>query len=42
MNKNSYNKVILIAKKVKNQSDRYKKQLSDCKNKLDRKRYIIF
>ena len=36
------NKIILIAKKVKNQSDRYKKQLSDCKNKLDRKRYIIF
>ena len=36
------NKVILIAKKVKNQSDRYKKQLSDCKNKLNRKRYIIF
>ena len=36
------NKIILIAKKVKNQSDRYKKQLSDCKNKLNRKRYIIF
>ena len=36
------NKIILIAKKVKNQSDRYKKQLSDCKNKLDIKRYIIF
>ena len=36
------NKIILIAKKVKNQSDKYKKQLSDCKNKLDIKRYIIF
>ena len=36
------NKVILIAKKVKNQSDRYKKQLSNCKKKLNRKKYIIF
>ena len=35
-------KVILLAKKVKNHSDRYKIQLNKCKKKLNRKKYIIF
>ncbi len=35
-------KVIKLAKKVENQSNIYKKQLSNCKNFLNKKRYIIF
>ena len=35
-------KVILLAKKVENNSNRYKKQLNDCKNSLSTRRYIIF
>ncbi len=35
-------KVINLAKKVKKQSDIYKKQLSECKNSLSAKKYIIF
>ena len=35
-------KVILLAKKVENNSNRYKKQLNECKNSLSTKRYIIF
>ena len=35
-------KVILIAKKVQRQSDKYKKQLAGCKKSLNRKKYIIF
>ena len=35
-------KVILLAKKVQKQSDKYKKQLSGCKKSLNRKKYIIF
>ena len=34
--------VILFAKEVKNSSNIYRKQLSKCKKKLDRKKYIIF
>ena len=35
-------KVIGLAKKVEKQSNIYKKQLSKCKNSLNKKRYIIF
>ena len=35
-------KVIKLAKKVENQSNIYKKQLFDCKNSLNKKKYIIF
>ena len=35
-------KVIKLAKKVKKQSDIYKKQLNDCRNSLNKNRYIIF
>ena len=35
-------KVIKLAKKVERQSNIYKKQLSDCKNSLNKKKYIIF
>ena len=35
-------KVILLGKKVKNQSDKYKLQLKKCQKKLDRNKYIIF
>ena len=35
-------KVILLAKKVENNSNRYKKQLNECKTSLSTKRYIIF
>ena len=35
-------KVIGLAKKVKNQADKYKAQLRKCQNKLDRNKYIIF
>ncbi len=35
-------KVILLAKKVKNYSDKYKKQLSKCSNSLTARKYIIF
>ena len=35
-------KVILLAKKVEKQSNKYKKQLSKCKNSLSTRKYIIF
>ena len=35
-------KVINLAKKVEEQSNIYKKQLSDCKNSLSTRKYIIF
>ena len=35
-------KVIILAKKVKNQSEKYKSQLKGCQKKLNRKKYIIF
>ena len=35
-------KVILLAKKVQNQSNKYKNQLKKCSNSLNRKKYIIF
>jgi hypothetical protein len=35
-------KVILLAKKVKKQSEKYKNQLSKCSDSLNRKKYIIF
>ncbi len=35
-------KVIVLAKKVKNQSEKYKKQLKMCQKKLNRNKYIIF
>ena len=34
--------VILLAKKVQNQSNKYKNQLDKCSGNLDRKKYIIF
>ncbi len=35
-------KVIKLAKKVERQSNIYKKQLSNCQNSLNKKKYIIF
>ena len=35
-------KVILFAKEVKNQANQYRKQLSKCQKRLNRKKYIIF
>ena len=35
-------KVILLAKKVKKQSEKYKNQLFKCSDSLNRKKYIIF
>ena len=35
-------KIILLAKKVKIQSDKYRSQLKKCEKKLNRKKYIIF
>ena len=35
-------KVILLAKKVQNQSNKYKSQLDKCSKSLNRKKYIIF
>ena len=35
-------KVIGLAKKVKNQSDKYKSQLKKCQKRLNRNKYIIF
>jgi len=35
-------KVIVLAKKVKNQSDKYKSQLQKCEKRLNRNKYIIF
>ena len=35
-------KVIGLAKKVEKQSNIYKKQLSSCRNSLNKKKYIIF
>jgi len=41
-NYNSKEKVINLAKRVEKQSNIYKKQLSDCKNSLSTRKYIIF
>ena len=41
-NYKSNQKVILLAKKVQNQSNKYKKQLHKCSRSLNRKKYIIF
>ena len=41
-NYKSNNKVIMLAKKVKLQSDKYKMQLNDCKKRLNKNKYIIF
>jgi hypothetical protein len=35
-------RVIILAKKVKQQSDKYKSQLMKCQKKLNRNKYIIF
>ena len=35
-------KVIILAKKVKQQSDKYKSQLKNCQKRLNKNRYIIF
>ena len=35
-------KVIGLAKRVEKQSNIYKKQLSNCKNSLNKNKYIIF
>jgi len=35
-------KVISLAKKVEQNTNKYKKQLNDCKKKLNKNRYIIF
>jgi|TARA_B110000438_G_scaffold168055_1_gene160703 hypothetical protein len=35
-------KVIILAKKVKQQSDKYKSQLKKCQKKLNKNKYIIF
>ena len=35
-------KVISLAKRVENQTNKYRKQLSDCKKRLNRNKYIIF
>jgi hypothetical protein len=35
-------KVIVLAKKVKNQSDKYKSQLQECQKRLNKNKYIIF
>ncbi len=35
-------KVIVLAKKVKTHSDRYKKQLRKCQKKLNKKKFLIF
>ena len=41
-NYKSNQKVILLAKKVQNQSNKYKIQLDKCSRSLNRKKYIIF
>ena len=41
-NYKSNQKVILLAKKVQNQSNKYKNQLDKCSRTLNRKKYIIF
>ena len=35
-------KVIILAKKVKNQADKYKSQLQKCQKRLNKNKYIIF
>ena len=35
-------KVIVLAKKVKNQANKYKSQLKKCQNRLNKNKYIIF
>mgnify|MGYP000200364672 CR=1 FL=1 len=35
-------KVIILAQKVKKQSDKYKAQLQDCQKRLNKNKYIIF
>ena len=41
-NYKSNEKIINLAKKVEKQSNIYKKQLSDCKNSLNKRKYIVF
>ncbi len=41
-NYKSKQKIILLAKKVQKQSEKYKKQLNGCKKSLNKKKYIIF
>ena len=41
-NNKSNQKVILLGKKVQNQSKKYRSQLEKCKSSLNKKRYIIF
>ena len=41
-NYNKNQKVIVLAKKVKNQSDKYRSQLKKCQKKLNKNKYIIF
>jgi hypothetical protein len=41
-NYKSNKKVIALAKKVKNQSDKYRLQLKKCQKRLNRNKYIIF
>ena len=41
-NYKSNQKVILLAKKVQKQSEKYKKQLNECRKSLNRKKYIIY
>jgi hypothetical protein len=41
-NYKSNKKVIILAKRVKQQAEKYKKQVEQCKNKLSTKKYIIF
>ena len=41
-NYKSNQKVIGLAKKVKNQADKYKSQLKKCQKKLNKNKYIIF
>tara|TARA_B100000035_G_scaffold236922_1_gene205193 strand:+ start:383 stop:982 length:600 start_codon:yes stop_codon:yes gene_type:complete len=41
-NYKSNQKVILLAKKVENNSNKYRKQLEDCKSSLSTKKFIIF
>ena len=35
-------KVIILAKKVKNQADKYKSQLKKCQKRLNKNKYIFF
>ena len=35
-------KVVSLAKKVEQQTNKYRKQLTDCKKRINRNKYIIF